>query len=60
MLLGTDADELDIILRMQGLDCGLGLGRELSDQGTILNCVVLTHCASDRDAPRIDNDNSLK
>ena len=59
MLLAADADELNVVLGVQGLDGGLGLRRELGDERAILNRVVLRHRAANRDALRVHHDNAL-
>ena len=59
MLLAADADELHVVLGVQGLDCGLCLRRELGDERAILDRVVLRHRAANRDALRVHHDNAL-
>ena len=59
MFLAADADELHIVFGMKRLDGSLCLSGELSDQRSVLNSIVLRHRASDCDALRVHNDDSL-
>ena len=47
-------------LLVETLDHGLGLGGELGDQTSVLDGIVLVHCALHSDALSVDNHDTLE
>ena len=56
---GTDANELNIFVGMEGFDGTLSILRELVDEGTIVDGGFLVHGRTDGDTLQVDNDNAL-
>ena len=59
VFLAADAYELHVVLGVERLYCALRLGRELRDERTVLDGVVLRHRAPNRDALRIHHYDAL-
>jgi len=59
VLLRPDTNKLDIVIWVQDFNCTLSLSCKLSDQGAVLDRVILIHGAPNGDTLRVNNDNAL-